>query len=39
MAEGSAQHVSLDLFGAITALLLGTEYIPWDGPRVRIVEH
>lgn len=38
MAKESAQDVSLDLFGAITALRPGTEYIPWDGPRVRIVE-
>ncbi|HUN31113.1 MAG TPA: MBL fold metallo-hydrolase [Trebonia sp.] len=28
-----------DLFGRITALPAGTAYIPWDGPRVRIVEH
>jgi len=39
MAKQTAQDVSLDLFGAITALPPGTEYIPWDGPRVRIVEH
>jgi glyoxylase-like metal-dependent hydrolase (beta-lactamase superfamily II) len=39
MASESAQDLSLDLFGAITALPPGTEYIPWDGPRVRIVEH
>ena len=39
MASESAQDVSLDLFGAIVALPPGTEYIPWDGPRVRIVEH
>jgi glyoxylase-like metal-dependent hydrolase (beta-lactamase superfamily II) len=39
MASESAQEVSLDLFGAIIALPPGTEYIPWDGPRVRIVEH
>ena len=39
MAEESARDVSLDLFGAINALAPGTEYIPWDGPRVRIVEH
>ena len=39
MANESAQDVSLDLFGAIIALPPGTEYIPWDGPRVRIVEH
>ncbi len=39
MASESAEDVSLDLFGAIIALPPGTEYIPWDGPRVRIVEH
>jgi glyoxylase-like metal-dependent hydrolase (beta-lactamase superfamily II) len=39
MATESAQDVSLDLFGAITALPPGTECIPWDGPQVRIVEH
>jgi glyoxylase-like metal-dependent hydrolase (beta-lactamase superfamily II) len=39
MASESAQDVSLDLFGSIIALAPGTEYIPWDGPRVRIVEH
>ena len=39
MAIESAQDVSLDLFGAIIALPPRTEYIPWDGPRVRIVEH
>jgi glyoxylase-like metal-dependent hydrolase (beta-lactamase superfamily II) len=39
MANESAQDVSLDLFGAIIALPPETEYIPWDGPRVLIVEH
>jgi glyoxylase-like metal-dependent hydrolase (beta-lactamase superfamily II) len=39
MANESAQDVSLDLFGAIIALPPGTEHIPWDGPRIRIVEH
>jgi glyoxylase-like metal-dependent hydrolase (beta-lactamase superfamily II) len=39
MAKESAEDVSLDLFGAIVALPPGTEYIPWDGPRIRIVEH
>jgi glyoxylase-like metal-dependent hydrolase (beta-lactamase superfamily II) len=39
MAKESAQDVSLDLFGAIIGLPPGTEYIPWGGPRVRIVEH
>jgi glyoxylase-like metal-dependent hydrolase (beta-lactamase superfamily II) len=39
MATESAQDVSLDLFGAVVGLPPGTEYIPWEGPRVRIVEH
>lgn len=39
MANESARDVSLDLFGAIIALPPGTEYIPWDGPQVRIIEH
>ena len=38
-ANQIAQDVSLDLLGAIVALPPGTECIPWDGPRVRIVEH
>ena len=29
----------LDLFGVITGLPAGTTELPWDGPRVRIVEH
>jgi len=28
-----------DLFGLITGLPVETEYIPWDGPKVRIIEH
>jgi glyoxylase-like metal-dependent hydrolase (beta-lactamase superfamily II) len=39
MATQTAQDVSLDLFGAIVALPPGTECLPWDGPRVRIIEH
>jgi glyoxylase-like metal-dependent hydrolase (beta-lactamase superfamily II) len=34
-----AEDTPLDLFGRITGLPAGTEQIPWDGPRVRIVEH
>jgi glyoxylase-like metal-dependent hydrolase (beta-lactamase superfamily II) len=34
-----AGQVSLDRYGLITALPAGTTQIPWDGPRVRIVEH
>ncbi len=34
-----AEQISWDLFGLITGLLAETARIPWDGPRVRIVEH
>ncbi len=34
-----AEEVSLDLFGLVTGLPAGTAEVPWDGPRVRIVEH
>jgi glyoxylase-like metal-dependent hydrolase (beta-lactamase superfamily II) len=34
-----AGQVSLDLYGLITALPAATTEIPWDGPRVRILEH
>ena len=34
-----AEDVPLDLFGLITGLPAGTTQIPWDGPRVRIIEH
>jgi glyoxylase-like metal-dependent hydrolase (beta-lactamase superfamily II) len=34
-----ADEVPLDLFGLITGLPAGTAGIPWDGPRVRIIEH
>lgn len=33
------EHVPLDLLGLITGLPADTTEIPWDGPRVRIVEH
>ncbi|MFI6303573.1 MBL fold metallo-hydrolase [Amycolatopsis thailandensis] len=36
---GIAEKVPMDLFGLITALPVGTARIPWDGPRVRIIEH
>jgi len=32
-------QVPLDLLGAIAGLPDGAERVPWDGPRVRIVEH
>ena len=34
-----AEDVPLDPFGLITGLPAGTGQIPWDGPRVRIIEH
>jgi glyoxylase-like metal-dependent hydrolase (beta-lactamase superfamily II) len=43
VAEGLPPEISedvpLDLFGLITGLPAETEQIPWDGPRVRIIEH
>jgi glyoxylase-like metal-dependent hydrolase (beta-lactamase superfamily II) len=33
------EQVPLDLLGLITALPAGTAQIPWDGPRVRMIEH
>ncbi|GGF03277.1 MBL fold metallo-hydrolase [Mycetocola zhadangensis] len=34
-----ADEIPLDLLGLITGLPVGTTQIPWDGPRVRILEH
>jgi glyoxylase-like metal-dependent hydrolase (beta-lactamase superfamily II) len=34
-----AGDVPLDLFGLLTGLPEDAEQVPWDGPRVRIVEH
>ncbi|MEQ7126885.1 MBL fold metallo-hydrolase [Actinopolymorpha sp. B11F2] len=34
-----AEEIPLDPFGLITALPAETAQIPWDGPRVRIIEH
>jgi glyoxylase-like metal-dependent hydrolase (beta-lactamase superfamily II) len=43
VAEGLPPEIAddtpLDLFGLITGLSAGSELIPWDGPRVRIIEH
>lgn len=42
-AEGLPPEIAgetpLDLYGLITALPVGTAEVPWDGPRVRIIEH
>ncbi|WP_066375796.1 MBL fold metallo-hydrolase [Herbidospora mongoliensis] len=34
-----AGQVPLDLLGLITGLPAGTTQVPWDGPRVRVIEH
>jgi glyoxylase-like metal-dependent hydrolase (beta-lactamase superfamily II) len=34
-----AEETPLDMFGLITGLPAETAQIPWDGPRVRIIEH
>ena len=34
-----AEETPLDLFGLITGLPAGTAQVPWDGPKVRIIEH
>ena len=34
-----AEQMSWDLFGLITGLPAGMARIPWDGPKVRIIEH
>jgi len=34
-----AEEIPLDLFGLITGLAAKTAQIPWDGPKVRIIEH
>jgi glyoxylase-like metal-dependent hydrolase (beta-lactamase superfamily II) len=33
------EQISLDLLGGITGLPANAERIPWDGPRIRIIEH
>ncbi|MGC7095480.1 MBL fold metallo-hydrolase [Amycolatopsis lurida] len=34
-----ADEIPLDLFGLITGLPAGTTHLPWDGPKIRILEH
>lgn len=34
-----AEEIPLDLLGLITELPAGTKLIPWDGPKVRLIEH
>jgi glyoxylase-like metal-dependent hydrolase (beta-lactamase superfamily II) len=33
------EETPLDLFGLLTALPVGTDEIPWQGPEVRVIEH
>ncbi len=39
LPEELADDIPLDPFGLITALPTGTTQLPWDGPKVRIIEH
>lgn len=40
LPEEIAGQVPLDeLFGKITALPTGSIYLPWDGPKVKVIEH
>ena len=39
LPEEIADETPLDLFGLITGLPPGAAELPWDGPRIRIVEH
>jgi glyoxylase-like metal-dependent hydrolase (beta-lactamase superfamily II) len=39
LPEEIADDVPLDLFGLITPLPAGAAEVPWDGPRVRVIEH
>jgi glyoxylase-like metal-dependent hydrolase (beta-lactamase superfamily II) len=34
-----AADIDMDLLGAVTGLPAGATVVPWDGPRIRIVEH
>ena len=34
-----ADDVPMELLGLVTGLPTGTTHVPWDGPRVRILEH
>jgi glyoxylase-like metal-dependent hydrolase (beta-lactamase superfamily II) len=39
LPEEIAGEIPLDLFGLITGLPAGTIQLPWDGPKVRVIEH
>lgn len=34
-----ADEIPVEQFGVITALPAGTTYLPWDGPKIRVIEH
>jgi glyoxylase-like metal-dependent hydrolase (beta-lactamase superfamily II) len=34
-----ADEVPLELFGQITGLPTGATHVPWDGPKLRVIEH
>ncbi len=38
-SAGIPEHVPLELLGHVTGLPANAVQIPWDGPRVRIIEH
>ncbi len=39
MPPDIAEEIPLDQFGLITGLPADVAWIPWDGPRIRVVEH
>lgn len=40
LPEEIAGQVPLDdLFGKVTGLPAGTTYLPWDGPKIKVIEH
>jgi glyoxylase-like metal-dependent hydrolase (beta-lactamase superfamily II) len=39
MPPDIVDQVPLDLLGLVTGLPAGTAQVPWDGPRVRVIEH
>ena len=39
LPEEIAEDIPLNPFGLLTGLPAGTTQVPWDGPRVRIIEH
>jgi glyoxylase-like metal-dependent hydrolase (beta-lactamase superfamily II) len=39
MPTDIADDVPLDLFGLVTGLPADTTHVPWDGPKIRVLEH